>query len=70
MSNAGSILAQRKYVIPFDHNLSQSIELFNLDFQPLEVVSRYRDFKCLDFFVKFKSEHIYQCFKIEGIFYF
>ena len=51
-----------------------STELFNLNFQSLEVVSRYSDTQlqvtenlC---YLRNLSHNIYQCFKIEGIFYF
>ena len=52
----------------------QSTELFNLNSQSLEVVSRYRDTQLqvtenvCD--LSNLSPNIYQCFKIEGIFYF
>ena len=51
-----------------------STELFNLNFQSLEVVFRYRDTQLqvtenvCDLWNL--SPSIYQCFKIEGIFFF
>ena len=52
---------------------SMSTELFNLHFQSLEVVSRYRDTQlqvtenvC---YLRNFSLNLYQYFKIEGIFY-
>ena len=57
----------KRYVNPF------VTELFNLNFQSPEVVSRYRDTQlhvtenlC---YLRNLSPNIYQCFKIEGIYY-
>ena len=51
-----------------------STELFNLHFQSLEFVSRYRDpqLQVIENLCDSQnlSPNIYQCFKIEGIFYF
>ena len=52
----------------------QSPELRNFYFQPLEVVSRYRDPQLQVTgnlgYLRNLSPNIYQCFKIENIFYF
>ena len=62
ISNKYTIMQAISTSIP--HN-PQSTELFNLNFQSLEVVSRYRDPQlqvtenlCYRVFVKFKSQHI------------
>ena len=51
----------------------QSTEIFNLNFQSHEVVSRYRDpqLQVTEIFCDLRnlSPKIYQCFKIGGIFY-
>ena len=55
-----------------EHINPLNTDLFNLNFQSLEVVSRYRDTQLLVtenlLLVKNLSPNIYQCFKIEGIF--
>ena len=52
----------------------KSTELRNLNFQPLEVVSRYRDpqLQVTENLCDLRNlgANIYQCFKIESIFYF
>ena len=48
----------------------QSTELFNLNFQSLVVVSRYRDTQLQVTENVLICPNMYQCFKIEGIFYF